>query len=460
MHEDNEDNEGQRYFEFGAHFRYIDLVQALKYLQDSQIIRKDKEKEKDRSININNNSDYNEVYNQINKQLCQKMTDIIPPNKFIQSRNIKPLIQSLSQKLTDIIQSQNNKRPMKHYATKKKQINSKIKNNNNNNINININSNNNINNKIIAKTNLENNKKNEKNNFILNQPYKKKEISQSRNFPNAKKPLSKNIGKKSQINLNQIKKNNFIPKDTKHFGNTQNKIIQPLNKKINNNSNNKNNNEKIFGTVISNNKINNVPNTQTVQNIIVKSNINISFINNFNTTYMHKSKKKQKKIRSRNNQELSKLNMIGNKFININNHIEVEEDFNNNNKIFKNKNNDNNTIKNKNNLEIILIPKNENKNNNNNNTKELRKKSPGISPKLKISQNVKKNGVIDNHNIKINNNNNNNKVKNLIKKDIQIKGNNNHNTISRKKLIVNGNKSDNGNQKLINNFVGKVKIHI
>ena len=57
------------------------------------------------------------------------MTDIIPPNKFIQSRNIKPLIQSLSQKLTDIIQSQNNKRPMKHYATKKKQINSKIKNN-------------------------------------------------------------------------------------------------------------------------------------------------------------------------------------------------------------------------------------------------------------------------------------------------------------------------------------------
>ena len=88
LHEENED-EDQKYFEFGAHFRYNDLVQALKYLQDSQIFQK--EKDNNNSININSNSNYNEVYNQINKQLCQKMTDIIPPNKFIQSRNIKPL---------------------------------------------------------------------------------------------------------------------------------------------------------------------------------------------------------------------------------------------------------------------------------------------------------------------------------------------------------------------------------
>ena len=100
LHDDEDDNQEEKYFEFGAHFRYKDLVEALKYLQDSQISKN--EKEKDNCININSNSNYNEVYNQINKQLCQKMTDIIPPNKFIQSRNIKPLIQSLSQKLTDI----------------------------------------------------------------------------------------------------------------------------------------------------------------------------------------------------------------------------------------------------------------------------------------------------------------------------------------------------------------------
>jgi len=170
LHEEDEDKD-QKYFEFGSHFRYNDLVQALKYLQDSQIFQK--EKDNDNSININSNSNYNEVYNQINKQLCQKMTDIIPPNIFIQSRNIKPLIQSLSQKLAYIIQSQNNKKPVRHYVTKKRQINSKMKNNDNI-------SSNNIINKNFAKTNLEN-KKNEKKNFGLNQPYKKKEISQLKN---------------------------------------------------------------------------------------------------------------------------------------------------------------------------------------------------------------------------------------------------------------------------------------
>lgn len=98
----------------------------------------------------------------------------------------------------------------------------------------------------------------------------------------------------------------------------------------------------MYGTVIDNNnnnskKVNNnSQNTQTVQNIILKSNINISFINNFNTTYLHKSKKKQKKIRSRNNQELTKLNMIENKVININNNIKLEED-DDNSRISKNK---------------------------------------------------------------------------------------------------------------------------
>ena len=270
LHEDDEEDE-QKYFEFGAHFKYKELVQSLKYLQDSQNFKNEKEKEN--SININTNTNYNEVYNQINKQLCQKMTDIIPPNKFIQSRNIKPLIQSLSQKLTDIIQSQNNKKPMRHYVTKKRQISSKIKNNNEINLK--------KNNKNIARTNIENIKQINKNYFGLNQPYKKKEISQSRNLLNYKKPLSKNNMKNVQFNIN--KKSNIIPQESNHFSNV--KKIQPSSKYFNNNENiNQKNNEKIFGTVIENNKkINNNQNTQTVQNIILKSNINISFINNFNT---------------------------------------------------------------------------------------------------------------------------------------------------------------------------------
>ena len=450
LHDDNEENIEQRYFEFGAHFRYKDLVEALKYLQGSQLSKKEKDKEN--SINIKNNSNYNEVYNQINKQLCQKMTDIIPPNKFIQSRNIKPLIQSLSQKLTDIIQSQNNKKPMRHYVTKKKQINSKNKNlNNNHNTN-----NNNLMNKNIAKTNLENTKKNDK--IILNvkQPYKKKEISQSRNMAEHKKPLLKNNVKNAQLNLN-TKKNNLIPQDARHFTNTNihNKINQPADKNLNNANKNNNitnkNNEKIYGTVIEENKKmnnnNNNQNTQTVQNIIVKSNINISFINNYNTTYLTKSKKKQKKIRSRNNQELIKLNMVENKIININNNIKVEEE-NNNSKIYRNKIIENNTnSKNKNKITA-------------NTNKEIRKKTPLISPKLKNKEsansgNLKKKIIINNQNTK----NKQNIINNQTKKEKQEKGNNN--IINKKRISLGNNniKSDN-NKKLVNNYIGRVKIHI
>ena len=296
-------------------------------------------------------------YDDTNKKISNSCKDLIQkllnmnPQKRLKIKDIleHPFIKKHSKKFLsnkqltnsineDIIQSQNNKKPMRHYVTKKKQINSKNKNINNNQ---NIDSFNIIN-KNIAKTNLENTKKNDKNFLGLPQPYKKKEISQSRNLANNKKPLIKNDIKNVQLNNNN-KKINLIPPEEKQFINlnTHNKIIPPTNKNLNNNIINKKT-EKMYGTVIDDSKKNNNnnQNTQTVQNIILKSNINISFINNFNTTYLHKSKKKQKKIRSRNNQELSKLNMIGNKFININNHIEVEEDFNNNNKIFKNKNND------------------------------------------------------------------------------------------------------------------------
>ena len=423
LHEDDEEDE-QKYFEFGAHFKYKELVQSLKYLQDSQNFKNEKEKEN--SININTNTNYNEVYNQINKQLCQKMTDIIPPNKFIQSRNIKPLIQSLSQKLTDIIQSQNNKKPMRHYVTKKRQISSKIKNNNEINLK--------KNNKNIARTNIENIKQINKNYFGLNQPYKKKEISQSRNLLNYKKPLSKNNMKNVQFNIN--KKSNIIPQESNHFSNV--KKIQPSSKYFNNNNENINqkNNEKIFGTVIENNKkINNNQNTQTVQNIILKSNINISFINNFNTTYLHKSKKKQKKIRSRNNQELSKFNNLENKI--VNNNMKIDEENHN-----KNKNVNNITNKAQTN-------------------KGIQKKKPLLSPNLKNKENnngcmTKK--IVTNQNIKINQN----KINNFINKDKQEKTS--ITGINKNKIssgINKNNKNDsNNNKKLMFNLIGKVKLQM
>ena len=423
LHEDDEEDE-QKYFEFGAHFKYKELVQSLKYLQDSQNFKNEKEKEN--SININTNTNYNEVYNQINKQLCQKMTDIIPPNKFIQSRNIKPLIQSLSQKLTDIIQSQNNKKPMRHYVTKKRQISSKIKNNNEINLK--------KNNKNIARTNIENIKQINKNYFGLNQPYKKKEISQSRNLLNYKKPLSKNNMKNVQFNIN--KKSNIIPQESNHFSNV--KKIQPSSKYFNNNNENINqkNNEKIFGTVIENNKkINNNQNTQTVQNIILKSNINISFINNFNTTYLHKSKKKQKKIRSRNNQELSKFNNLENKI--VNNNMKIDEEKHN-----KNKNVNNITNKAQTN-------------------KGIQKKKPLLSPNLKNKENnngcmTKK--IVTNQNIKINQN----KINNFINKDKQEKTSiTGINKIKNSSGINKNNKNDsNNNKKLMFNLIGKVKLQM
>ena len=423
LHEDDEEDE-QKYFEFGAHFKYKELVQSLKYLQDSQNFKNEKEKEN--SININTNTNYNDVYNQINKQLCQKMTDIIPPNKFIQSRNIKPLIQSLSQKLTDIIQSQNNKKPMRHYVTKKRQISSKIKNNNEINLK--------KNNKNIARTNIENIKQINKNYFGLNQPYKKKEISQSRNLLNYKKPLSKNNMKNVQFNIN--KKSNIIPQESNHFSNV--KKIQPSSKYFNNNNENINqkNNEKIFGTAIENNKkINNNQNTQTVQNIILKSNINISFINNFNTTYLHKSKKKQKKIRSRNNQELSKFNNLENKI--VNNNMKIDEENHNKNK------NVNNII------------------NKAQTNKGIQKKKTLLSPNLKNKENnngcmTKK--IVTNQNIKINQN----KINNFINKDKQEKTS--ITGINKNKIssgINKNNKNDsNNNKKLMFNLIGKVKLQM
>ena len=204
----------------------------------------------------------------------------------------------------------------------------------------------------------------------------------------------------------------------------------------------------MYGTVIDNNnnnskKVNNnSQNTQTVQNIILKSNINISFINNFNTTYLHKSKKKQKKIRSRNNQELTKLNMIENKVININNNIKLEED-DDNSRISKNKVGENITNKGQ------------------NSNKEIKKKTPLMSPKLKYKEinnhngDMKKKIILANQNVKIKQN----IFNNFINKDKQEKGNINGVNKKRVSSGLNINKNDN-NKKLMYNFIGKVKLHM
>ena len=449
LYDEQEKNKEQRYFEFGAHFRYIELVKALKVIQKTQNIKKEKANNINNSNIISNDQNYNEVYNQINKQLCQKMTDLMPKNKFIQSRNIKPLIQSLSQKLTDIVQSQSNKKPMKHNVTKKRYINSnmstkqKMKNNNCNK------------NSDIKKNNLNSIIRNIEPNYICrNQLYKQPETSQSRNYLKNKKSTSKKNIKNVQLSHN--KKNNVISHEIKNYTNLQNRP-QNLAKMAKITNYNKAN-EIMYGTIIEKNKNNNSSNnnnqnTKTVQNIIVKPNINISFINNFNTTFLHKSKKRTKKIRSRNNQQLTKQNIMGNKF-----NLNEDDAEDSNNKIYKN-NEDNHLENNANNIEIILLKKN----NENINIKEFNKKRTLISPKMKNIKNKDIHG-----NVKKNNSNNKNLIandnilKNLIDKaphqkfENKGKNNNGNNKPNKTAFEINNNNilnNDFNNFKLKNNYM-------
>ena len=445
----------QRYFEFGAHFRYNDLVKELKTLQESQSIKKEKYSNINNSNLNSNNSNYNELYNQINKQLFQKMTDIISPNKLIQSRNIKPLIQSLSQKLTDIVQSHNKKNSLKHNMTKNKYINSNgsTKHRKKNNI-INISNNKNSGNKNINISNnikIKNPIKGQDKNYVDIYPStsKQQEISQSRNYiKNKKASIKKNI-KNNQQSIN--KKNNINSQEIKQYKSLHNKNQKSGKSIINNFSNN---NEIIYGTIIENNNINNSntkQNTQTVQNIIVKPNINISFINNYNTTFLPKNKKRSpKKVRSRNNQEISKLNMVEHQIFNINKNFKMPEDLgedyiNDNNRIYQ-QNKESSISKNKNKIDIIFLQKNEKIN-----LKQMHKKSPFISPKIKKRKNNEDNsnnrqniGSCKNRNIKMNRNFNNN----FTNKDQKQQNN-----MIQEKLIRNINK------KLTQNMHGKNKIN-
>ena len=155
---------------------------------------------------------------------------------------------------------------------------------------------------------------------------------------------------------------------------------------------------------------------------------------------MNNSKKKQKKIRSRNNQEFAKLKMIENNFININNNIKLNEEISNS-KINKNKNDEN------------IINKIQNS------KKEIKKKIPLISPKLKSKENnnvnIKKKINIANQNFKIRNNNNNNFINKDKNEKVNLSGINKTKNSSHTNL----NKNEN-NKNLMYNFFGKVKLNV
>ena len=361
---EEEENEEQKYFEYGAHFRYNDLVKVLKILQEEQNSKKDNNSNNSK-IKNSINQDYNKVYNEINKQLCEKMTDIISPDKFIQSRNIQPLIQSLSQKLTDIVQSQSNQKPMKHNVTKKKCNNSNIS--NKKSVHNNLKKNIRFQKKNVNEVSRDSKQDNLGTKALNNN---QKEIFPSRNINlKSKKIIRKNL---KNAQLPGYKNNNIISNEIKNFTNVHENLPKPE-KSINNNNNYiNNNNESIYGSIIENhnneNESNN-NNNKTVQNIIVKPNINISFINNYNTTFLNKSKKRQKKIRSRNNQELKNYSKLENKVFNFNNELQINDELN--------KINDNNNNKKKKQIEIILLK-------NNKDNFDFRQKNQSIASKAKI----------------------------------------------------------------------------
>ena len=132
--------------------------------------------------------------------------------------------------------------------------------------------------------------------------------------------------------------------------------------------------------------------------------------------------------------------MIENNFININNNIKLNEEISNS-KINKNKNDEN------------IINKIQNS------KKEIKKKIPLISPKLKSKENnnvkIKKKINIANQNFKIRNNNN----INFINKDKNEKVNLSGINKTKNSSHTNLNKNEN-NKNLMYNFFGKVKLNV
>ena len=197
IYANNNDSDNHRTYEAGAHFKYKDLVRELNYLLQTNPSYK--------SDNATTNIIYikktsSQRPHTKSQQHNYRNNNNIPPSN--QSRNIQPLIQSLTQKLSEIVNSNQNKL----FTTKNEDeihninaIPNNIYNQNNNPSNTNNNNNSNIINNIIVKPNI--------NIALINKNDKQK----SRNT---------NIASNSTSSNN----NNFISANTFYYGQRNNNI--------------------------------------------------------------------------------------------------------------------------------------------------------------------------------------------------------------------------------------------
>ena len=104
IYANNNDSDNHRTYEAGAHFKYKDLVRELNYLLQTNPSYK--------SDNATSNIIYikktsSQRPHTKSQQHNYRNNNNIPPSN--QSRNIQPLIQSLTQKLSEIVNSNQNK---------------------------------------------------------------------------------------------------------------------------------------------------------------------------------------------------------------------------------------------------------------------------------------------------------------------------------------------------------------
>ena len=276
----NNDSDEPKYYEFGAHFKYKDLYKKLKHLELKQ---KEKEDSNNNDIIPNKKIEFQSenIGKSLQKSKIKKKSNLIPGGKPIpESRNVKPLIQSLSQKLTELIQ--NNKKNVKKFVTRNKicYSNQSTRNqnyNNNNNItavnkskNINASVNNNHNFDFLDLNYLIN-KSNSKSSYMSRNL---KSVVANNFSQNKSKNLKESTIKKSNKSINNNNLNNFV----------ENIISSTAKKKKTNMDNSHSNNNNSNNNNVADNNNNNIIN-QTTQNIIVKPNINISIVNNINATF-------------------------------------------------------------------------------------------------------------------------------------------------------------------------------
>ena len=412
----NDSNE-QKFYEGGAHFKYRDLYKVLENIalnipNERRGISEEPKKK----------SNFKYFENNLNE------------NKSRNIRNIKPLIESLTQKLNEITKDKSNK----HYEIKKtysfldgnnfndnnnlinqqsrnfKQYvpnNSKahIKRNNNSNIsntNININSNNNININLIKEDSVI------KNNFDFGKNILQK-LSDNNNY---------NIKGKKLLNKSHIKNKN----SRNHFNNNNLDLLKTGTKDIMNKTTNvKNyipinpvNNYRNHSSSLSRNK-NNLEKQKNSFNYTNSSILNNNNLNNNRSSFSsNKSKMSiQKKIMEQKNNLIMNQNSIHKKRQLLMNILKKK------NLSYKQLNYNNNDSKSKSNIDIINNNSNYTNNNNNikpnNNYVEI-----SLLSDLNTPHSKKKNSIKHFSNLNNNNNCNHNLSNNIINQN-NITSNNN-----------------------------------